>query len=229
MNAKHWLIGLSLCLFVLGASRAFGGAPGGNAVQSFIPNVCDGGPNDGLACDPTVDECQGFECVPDIIDRPVLRGVLTLIADEEVSTNDPGEDPPRENPPLRFDRPAVTVLLEIKRGSQTFVFVETFQAGQDGVFPGIGNWNEIFDEAEIDLVETTGHLQKPGGALADLGAALRDAADQLIFGDKFDLSGLTPVFADVSAAKSPAIDEHAGFDGLGQVARFQVKVKFVQE
>ncbi len=158
-------------------------------------------------------------------DRPVLRGVLTLVADDHVEDDDE----------FFANTTALTALLEIKKGGQTFFFAETF-AGTElavGLFggPDVGTGVPI-TEASISDFHLIAVGQVPGSALRAFGEAIRVAAVDM-FAGRFDLTDFRPVFVELSEAQVD-VDEHAcGPDGsdpcavLGRVARFKVKIRFV--
>lgn len=217
------LRGLALMLGVLVAGAAWAGAPGSDNRQAALPNVCAGGPLSGQDCDPTeLDPCGArptgvpFACVVDFPVNPTLRGTLTVVADEEVGDNN-----------AAGGNPTLTLLLEVRDGSRTFFFAETFQSANFGDFPEVGNWFPPLSEDEIDQLATSFVFQTPVEALGPFGAALQEAAAQ-IFGRRLPTSGTLPVIFDLrpEPGVGQAIDQYNSAN-LGQVARFRIEIKFL--
>jgi hypothetical protein len=228
--------GLVIPALLLGANAALSLAPGSADRKAALPNVCANGPFKHEVCDPTeVDPCgvrrsgRPYECVVDFSKR-TLRGTLTLISDEEVGDNN-----------TSFGNPTITMLMEFTDDEKRYFVAKTFQNTTAPMFPEIGHWLAPETEDEIDDVINSFVFQTPVGALEDVGEALRQVANEIL-GRKFDFSDTTPVIFDLDSGRGSdddddkdhddgddeAIDQYVGTN-LGQVARFRIRVKFVED
>jgi hypothetical protein len=202
---------------------ASAGAPGSADRKAALKNVCAAGRHAGQVCDPTdVDPCGTnqigvpFDCVVDFSQRPSLKGTLTLIADEAPSDNN-----------ALGGNPTITVLLEFQAGGQPYVVAKTFQGALPGQFPEIGHWLPPVEADEIHAIVNSFVYQTPIASLEGIGQALMEIAEREFVGT-VDLSSSTPVIFQLKATPAPsAIDQYAGAQ-LGQVARFEIEIRFVE-
>jgi hypothetical protein len=201
---------------------AFAGAPDPETRETQLLHRCQSGPLAGEVCDPTGTDCgtksngEPYPCVPDLLKRPVLRGTLTVIFDEN----------PADNVSLPGN-PAITALLEIKLKGQRYLFTKSFQSSTPGNWPQVGGWNAPTSEADIASLAFSWPFQQPLLALTPFKGAIDQAVEEAWPG-LFDLTGRVPLITDAVLALNPdkVTDQYSGED-LGRVIRLKVRIQYV--
>jgi hypothetical protein len=210
---RYGFHGMAL-LAALVAVPAWAGAPGPETRSATLSRVCSRGGN---VCTDDSD-CTKGKCVPDY-ERNGFSGILTLMADDDVSRWDGGASVGSVH--------AVSVLLELRvRGVGRLVLAQTYQALDGANFADL---TAALQEAPF-LADTEGSAT-PTNEAALVGALLQDfdfqqpdvemsEALRQLFG-----SMGTPTVLE-GKVKLYDVTDHSG-DSLGSVARFKVKGKFV--
>jgi hypothetical protein len=201
---------------------ALAGAPDPENRKNVLRHLCQSGPLAGEVCDPTGNDCDTkpngdpYECVLDVLKRPVLRGTLTVVADEN----------PDDNVSLPGN-PVINAVLEIKLKGKTYLFAKSFQSSAPGSWPEIGAWNPPFSEGVIQQLETSWPYQQPLLALT----AFEDAIEEMteaVWPGLFDLTGRSPAILDAVPfyADGKAVDQFTTGD-VGRVVRLKVRIQYV--
>ena len=203
-------------------AAAFAGAPGSNTREIQFRHLCQSGPSAGGTCDPEVDDSCGLKsngephpCVIDLLKRPVLRGTLTVVADENPADND-----------SLAGNPVINAVLEIKLKGKTYFFAKSFQSSTLGNWPEIAAWNAPTSEAEIKLLKDTWPFQHPKFALGPFQGAIDDMVEE-VWPGLFDLTGRVPLIVEAVPAivEAKLTDQYPDAD-LGQVVRLKVRIQY---
>ena len=172
-------------------------------------------------------ECPGGpapdSCEPDLIPGAKLRGILTLVADENSQDEvDAAQDD---------DNYTYTFFLDILHGDARFVHAESFYAGPDpgnGSCVGFGTcvaalpWRPILDEsAALNIADFTGYVPRATGKLGPLRTRL----------DAFALQELGVVGVPILRARQPKSggpSQDGRGDDQATVGRLRVEIDFAQ-
>ena len=199
---------------------AFAGAPDPETRVTQLLNRCQSGPLAGEVCDPTGADCgtkpsgDPYPCVLDLLKRPVLRGTLTVVFDEN----------PADNVSLPGN-PAITALLEIKLKGKTYFFAKSFQSSTPGNWPEVGGWNAPTSEADIATLAFSWPFQTPIDILTPFKGAI-DEAVEAAWPGLFDLTGRIPLIVNAVPALDPSkvVDQYT--TDLGRVLRLKVRIQY---
>lgn len=210
MNPSRSLATLALCLAIGTAGTARAGAPQPDTRQGDFAHVCRSGPNKNLACTvPTESaDCPSSTCVVKTLSG-VVSGTLTLIAHDSVTDWANGGDANR----------ALTVLLEVKApGGSLQLLSATYQNLADPTLAPTAPSNVV--AIEMDEFALRNLSNASGLLFAQPESTLADELRTL-----FGFTG-TPVL--IGTDKKVQASDHTT-DGLGTVARFKVKIQFLEQ
>jgi hypothetical protein len=209
MRPSRRLATLAMCLAIGTAGTADAGAPQPETRHGDFAHVCRSGPRKNLACTVPTEEadCPASECVVKTLSG-IVSGTLTLIAHDSVTDWANGGATNR----------ALTVLLEVKApGGSLQLLSATYQHLADPTFAPTAPGNVVaveMDERALGSLSTVSGLlfAQPEATLAD---ELRTL---------FGFAG-TPVL--IGTDKKVQSADHTT-DGLATVARFKVKIQFLE-
>lgn len=202
--------------------EASAGAPGSADRKAGLQHVCETGPLGGQTCDPAEAAPCGTKangdphlCVPDLLKRPILRGTLTVTADENPADNvsAPGN-------------PTIGAVLEIKLKGKTYLFAKSFQSSTPGSWPEIATWLASSSEAELELLEASWPYQAPRFALTPFEDAIEEMTEA-VWPGLFDLEGRFPMIVEAEPRypDDKAVDQFGSAD-VGQVVRLKVRIQY---
>jgi hypothetical protein len=200
---------------------ALAGAPDPENRKNLLRHLCATGPSSGEVCDPEVAASCGtkangdpHECALDLLKKPILRGTLTVVADEN----------PDDNVSLPGN-PVVNALLEIKLKGKTYLFAKSFQSSTPGDWPEIAGWNPPTTEADIGTLEFSWPFQGAVEALTPFEGAVEEMTEA-VWPGLFDLTGRAPIIVDAKPfyAAGKSVDQYA--TDLGQVVRLKVRIQY---
>jgi hypothetical protein len=208
---SYRLPAMAITLALLSATGVRAGAPDPpNRAQALL-NACKGGPNRGVACDPTADDCPNSTCEIQFVSKNIT-GILTVIYDDFVIDWAASAGGSVVGGPK-----ALTLMLELKVNGTTHLLAETYQNTGDVTFdPQIDSDVMAFAIAE-DLLTTEplSGLQNAHPEITTMTPKLRE-----LFAAPADSIPLL-----VGFSKKQITDDHTT-DGLGTVARTKVKLRF---